>query len=254
MILEGDCLTLMPSLQSQSVDLIITDLPYGVTQNPADVPLPLDALWREWKRLLKPSSVLLLTSQLPFTADLIISNRSWFRYDLVWDKMLVSGHLNANRMPLRVHELILVFSEAAPKYFPQKSVGPKSHAKGRRSQPANRNYGSHNVIDNGELLGTSKYPTSIIAIRKPHPSVALHPTEKPVELARYLIETFSQKGDVVLDCCMGAGWSAVASRQAGRKFIGIELQHQHVETAKGRLQQECLMAGEPKAPATGEEA
>lgn len=231
----GNCLQEMPKLQEKSIDLILTDLPYGVTQNNKDVCLPLDKLWFEWKRLLKPNGVIVLTSQFPFTIDLVNSNREWFKYDLVWDKLLVSGFLNANRMPLRVHEQILVFYKKQSKYFPQKTIGSQSHSRGTKLKVANRNYGFHKEVDNGELHGNLKFPTSIIQIKKPHSSVALHPTEKPVELAEYLIKTYTAVGDQVLDCCMGAGWAAIACKKLVRNFTGIEIDQKHFEVAKRRV-------------------
>ena len=235
-IIQGDCLAVMPSLQAHSVDLVLTDLPYGVTQNPNDVVLPLSRLWAEWKRLLKPDRTVILTSQFPFTIDLIQSNRDWFKYDLIWDKILVTGHLNANRMPLRVHEHILVFYDGEPYYVPQKTMsGMKSHSKGAMKLTANRNYGKYEMTDSSMRDGLFKHPQSIVSIAKPHPSVALHPTEKPVELAEFIVKNYTREGDTILDCCAGVGWTAVAAAKLQRKAICIEINPEYIELAKERL-------------------
>ena len=234
-LINGDCLKEMPFLEERSIDLVLTDLPYGVTQNTADVCLPLDKLWLEWKCLLKPNGVVVLTSQFPFTIDLVNSNRDWFKYDLVWNKVLSSGFLNANKMPLRSHEQILVFYKTQPQFHPQKTPGQKSHTVGHTPIKQNNNYGEHERVDNSEKHGCLKFPTSIITISKPHSSVALHPTEKPVELAEYLIKTYTAVGDTVLDCCMGVGWSGIAAKKLNRNFVGIELNQSYFDTARHRL-------------------
>jgi site-specific DNA-methyltransferase (adenine-specific) len=230
----GDCLKEMPKLTAGSIDLVLTDLPYGVTQNAADICLPLDRLWVEWKRLLKPDGVVILTSQFPYTIDLILSNRNWFRYDLVWDKILSSGFLNANRMPLRVHEHILVFSEKQARYFPQKQVGPRTHSEGIHKNKGNNNYGQFTHTNNSEY-GCLKFPTSIIRTSKLTAGITVHPTEKPVELAEYLIKTYTLENDSVLDCCMGVGWSAVAAKKLNRNFTGFDINSEYVETTKKRV-------------------
>jgi len=234
-IICGDCLLEMPKLPSQSFNLVLTDLPYGVTQNKADICLPLDRLWVEWKRLLKPNGAVILTSQFPFTAVLYNSNPDWFRYDIIWDKVLISGHLNANRMPLRSHEQILVFYDKLGIYNPQKTLGQKNHSLKKTTGLANNNYGAFVHVDNSELLGCWKHPTSIVRISKPHASVALHPTEKPVELAEYLVKTYTAVGDSVLDNCCGVGWSATACKKYGRNFVGIDINPEYIKVAKQRL-------------------
>ena len=235
-----DCLRGMKEIPDNSIDLVCCDLPYGVTQNPEDKPLPLDILWGEYKRILKDEGVIVLTSQFPFTLDLILSNREWFRYDLIWDKKLVTGFLNANKRPLRVHEHILVFYKKCGVYNPQKTAGTKSHSKGKPKNSTNNNYGEFGFVDNREVLGELKHPTSIISIPKPHPSVALHRTEKPVELAEWIIKTYTNPGSVVLDNCIGCGWVAVAAKRNKRVFIGMEIRADFVEIANNRLSQEVI--------------
>jgi len=229
-----DCLQELPKLPEKSIDLILTDLPYGVTANPADKALPLDILWAEWKRLLKADGVVVLTSQFPYTIDLIQSNRAWFRYDLIWDKVIPTGHLNANVMPMRVHEHIIVFSEKKARYYPQKQVGARAHNTGVVKHYTNNDYGNHkHSVDNNYTH--LKYPQSIIRLPKANAAASLHPTEKPVALAEYLIKTFTQENDTVLDCCMGVGWTAVASKKLNRNFVGCDINTEYIIVAKQRV-------------------
>ena len=234
-IYEGDCLKLMPLIKDKSVSLIVCDLPYGVTQNKEDKVINLQDLWFEYKRIIKEDGVIVLTSQFPFTIDLINSNRKMFKYDLIWDKILSSGFLNANKMPLRSHEHILVFYNKLGTYNPQKTIGKKNHSKGKEKQNANNNYGEFGFQDNKELLGNLKHPKSIIVIQKTHPSKALHRTEKPVELSDWLIKTYSKARDLVLDNCIGSGWTAVSCKKNNRDFIGIEINKEFVNISNSRL-------------------
>ena len=179
-----------------------------------------------------------MTSQFPFTIDLINSNRSMFRYDLIWDKRLVSGFLNANRMPLRSHEHILIFYKKLGTYNPQFKKGKPLHSKGnsyRTKELKNQNYAKFNLTDDKRAGSTQKYPKSIIRIQKPHPSKSFHRTEKPVELAEWIIKTYSNEGDIVLDNCIGTGWTALACKKLNRSFIGIELRKDYVDVAKKRV-------------------
>ncbi len=232
---HGDCLELMQDIEDKSVDMILCDLPYGVTQNKEDKPLDLEILWKQYKRIVKEDGVIILTSQFPFTIDLINSNRTQFKYDLIWNKVLTSGFLNAKRMPLRIHEHILVFYDKLGTFNPQKFKGKKSHSKGSMKSDTNKNYGKYGKVDNTELLGDMKNPQSIITFQKPHPSKALHRTEKPVALFEYLIKTYSNEGNLVLDNCIGSGTTAVACKQTNRKFIGIEKEKTCVDIAERRL-------------------
>ncbi len=225
----------MKTFPAESIDLILCDLPYGVTQNPNDKPLNLKQLWKQYKRIVKVNGKIILTSQFPFTVDLINSCRDWFKYDIIWDKILTSGFLNANKMPLRVHEHILIFYQQTGTYNPQKIIGTKSHSRGSIKTDVNRNYGTFGKVDNTELLGRMKHPISIVRVMKPHPSKANHPTEKPVELAEYLIKTFSNESDLVLDNCIGTGWTAIACLNTNRRFIGIDINPSYVEIAIKRV-------------------
>ena len=231
----GDCLELMNQIEDKSVNLILCDLPYGVTQNPEDQVLDLEKLWKTYKRILKEDGKIVLTSQFPFTLDLVNSNREWFKYDLIWNKTLTSGFLNANHMPLRVHEHILIFYKTKGTYNPQKIKGKENHSRGENKITNNQNYGVHIVkgVDNGFM----KHPTSILTIPKTHPSKAKHPTEKPVELAEWVIKSYTNEGDIVLDNCIGTGWTAIASKINSRNFIGFDINKEYVSMANARIKE-----------------
>lgn len=245
-LLHGDCLELMASIPEASIDMILCDLPYQRTRNKWDVIIPFEPLWEQYRRIIKPNGAIVLFADGMFMADLMASNPSMWRYNLVWDKVLTSGFLNANKMPLRQHEEICVFYKKPPTYHPQKSKGAKSHSKGSGRDYANNNYGSFNFVDNAEAHGELKFPTSILKYQKPHPSKALHPTEKPVALCEYLIKTYTNPGDLILDNCMGSGPTGVSCVNTGRRFIGIELDPKHFETATNRITEASKLLEERK--------
>lgn len=236
-ITQGNCLDVMQDIPMASVDMILCDLPYGVTANEKDKTLDLGALWVEYRRVAKPTAAIVLTAQFPFSADLVVSNRKMFKYDIVWDKVLVSGHLNANRMPLRSHEHVLVFYDKQPTYNPQFTVGAPRHSEGNSVGKAvvHDNYGKWDRVPDTKAGDTKKHPRSIVTFQKPHPSAALHRTEKPVTLFEWLIRTYTNPGDVVLDNCIGSGTTAVACKALGRNFIGIDMDQNCVDLARGRV-------------------
>lgn len=236
-IVHGDCIEVMASIPSASVDMVLCDLPYGVTANEKEKRIDLAALWKQYLRVTKSTSAIVLTAQFPFSADLVHSQPKLFRYDLVWDKVLVSGHLNANRMPLRTHEHVLVFYDKQPTYNPQFTEGIPLHSEGFSTKPkGGMNYGRAIRPADVRAGSTQKHPRSILTFQKPHPSVALHRTEKPVALFEWLIRTYTNEGDVVLDNCIGSGTTAVACKNLKRRFIGIDNDPECVETAKRRIE------------------
>ena len=237
-LLQGDCLELMKQVPDKSIDLILCDLPYGTTQNKWDTVIPFDKLWTQYNRIIKDNGAILLFAQGKFYVNLVSSNMKMFRYDLVWDKELVSGFLNAKRMPLRRHEQVAVFYKHLPTYNPQFTQGKPLHSKGtayKEKELTNNNYGDFSTTDDNRAGSTEKYPTSIMKFQKPHPSVCVHPTEKPVALLEYLVKTYTNEGDTVLDNCMGSGSTGVACQNTNREFIGMELDEKYYKIACERL-------------------
>ena len=241
-IRQGDCLELMKNIPDKSVDMILCDLPYGTTQNKSDIIIPFDKLWNSYERIIKDNGAIVLFAQGVFYVDLVNSNRKLFRYDLIWDKVLTSGFLNAKRMPLRQHEQIAVFYKKLPKYNPQFTSGKPLHSKGKtyKDKPiVNQNYGVFHTADDSRAGSTEKYPTSILKFQKPHPSISVHRTQKSVELLEWLINTYTNEGETVLDNCMGSGSTGVACINTNRNFIGYELDEKYFEIAEKRLN-ECI--------------
>jgi site-specific DNA-methyltransferase (adenine-specific) len=227
-IYNGDCLELMKDIKSKSIPLILCDLPYGVTnksKNKWDFVIPPELLWKQYERIITDNGAILLFGQDKFTAKMMLSNEKLHRYNLIWNKVLPSGFLNANKMPLREHEDIMVFYKKPPIYNPQKVKGNPCHSKGKvvgKSNDENLNNSNYSNFTVVETEGDMKCPTSILRFTKPHPSVAIHPTEKPVELCRYLIRTYSNAGDLVLDNCCGSGSIPLAAKLENRNYIGID--------------------------------
>ena len=232
---HGDCLEIMKDIPDNSVDMVLCDLPYGTTHNKWDIIIPFDPLWEQYNRIAKDNTPVLLFAQGLFYVDVVNSNRENFRYDIVWDKILKSGFLNANVMPLRVHEQIAVFYRSKPIYNPQKIKGQPTHSKGTaifQKGVKNNNYGDYTPVEN---INDMKYPSSIISFQKPHPSKSVHPTQKPVELLEYLIRTYTNEGDTVLDNTMGSGSTGVACVNTDRNFIGIEKDDNYFSIAEKRI-------------------
>ncbi len=232
----GDCLKIMPTIKEKSIDMILCDLPYGRTHNKWDTVIPFNELWVNYERVIKDNGAIVLFADGLFMADLMLSNRKMWRYNLVWDKVLTSGFLNANKQPLRVHEEIVVFYKKSPCYNPQKVKGNKNHSKGKAKVNDNNNYNKYEFIDNTELLGEMKHPKSIVTFSKPHPSIMVHPTQKPIELLEWLIRTYTNEGDLVLDNCMGSGSTGIACKILNRNFIGIEIDQKYFNIAKKRIE------------------
>lgn len=232
-IIVGDCMKVMPTMPENSFDMILCDLPYGTTENPWDSLLPLDQLWKEYKRLIKKNGVIVLTAQTPFDKVLGASNLSMLRYEWIWMKNRATGFLNANKMPLKTHENILVFYEKLPTYNPQKTTGHKPVNRFKKHASDGSNYGKTATgIEGGGQ--TDRYPLDILYY--PSDKERLHPTQKPVALFEYLIRTYTNENDLILDNCMGSGTTAVAAASCNRNFVGIEREQKYIEIAKKRLQ------------------
>ena len=220
-LLEGDCLERMYLIEDASVDLILCDLPYGTTQNGWDSLIPLDQLWLQYKRVLKRDGAVVLTSQGSFTAKLIMSNVNGFKYKLTWVKSKPTNFLNAKKQPLRRHEDVCVFYDVQPSYNPQMSIGAP-YDKGIRKNQLSGSYGDFSQ-SHVKSEGT-RYPTDVVYFKTAESEGStVHPTQKPVALGRYLVRTYSNPGDVILDNAFGSGAFLVAAALESRKFIGIEL-------------------------------
>ena len=228
-IKQGDCLELMKDIPDRSIDMVLCDLPYGTTRNKWDGVIPLDKLWKQYERIIKDNGAIVLFSQMPFSAELVHSNLKLFKYEWIWQKDNGTGFLNAKKMPLKIHENILVFYKKLPLYNPQMRTGFKPYKckQGRHST----NYGAyeqgHITESNGE-----RYPIDIIEFKK---DSGLHPTQKPVALLEYLIKTYTNEGETVLDNCMGSGSTGVACVNTNRNFIGYELDEKYFEIAEKRI-------------------
>lgn len=240
---QGDCLEIMKNIKDKSVDMILCDLPYGVTsKNKWDTIIPYEPLWKEYKRIIKDNGAIILFGQDKFTARTMLSNEKMHRYNLIWNKVLTSGFLNAGRMPLREHEDIMVFYKKLPTYNPQFTEGKPLHGMGekfKKIKNSNNNYNDFNSCNNPSANregDTKKYPKSILTFPRKASSKMLHPTEKPVELLEYLIKTYSNENDVILDNCMGSGGTGVACLKTNRSFIGIELDKGYFNIAKERIE------------------
>lgn len=227
---NGDCLELMANIPSESVDMILCDLPYGTTRNAWDSIIPLEPLWGHYKRIIKPNGAICLFSQMPFSATLVCSQPNLFRYEWIWEKGNATGFLNANKMPMKAHENILVFYKNLPIYNPQGLVKKEvpTIRKGRNGNGSN--YGKS---DKDAVQEFENYPRDILIFKSEGKTV--HPTQKPVALLEYLIKTYTNEGETVLDSCMGSGSTGVACVNTGRKFIGIELNSNYYEIAQKRI-------------------
>lgn len=235
-IQQGDSLKLMKTIPDSSIDMILCDLPYGVTaRNKWDTAIPFESLWEQYERIIKENAAVVLFGSGMFTADLMESNRKLWKYNLIWEKTQPTGHLNAHRMPLRCHEDILVFYKKLPIYNPQKTSGhvrKVSRAAHHRTAKKTLNYGDYHFTD---YESTERFPRSILTFPKDTQKNALHPTQKPVALMEYLIKTYTNKGDTVLDNCMGGGSTGVACIHTGRNFIGYELDKDIFKAAHKRI-------------------
>lgn len=221
----------MDNIPDASIDMILADPPYGTTRNKWDSCIDIERLWDGYKRIIKENGAIVLFSQQPFTTTLIESNKKMFRYEFVWNKQSPTGFLNANRMPLRVHENIIVFYKKLPIYNPQKTKG-KPYSINRRKH--NSSYGKYEVRGGTYETG-ERFPVDILNFSNANHNDRYHPTQKPVPLLEYLIRTYTNPGEVVLDNCMGSGSTGVACVNTGRDFIGIEKDDHYFEVAKERI-------------------
>lgn len=234
---QGDCLEVMKEIKDKSIDMILCDLPYGITaRNKWDEIIPFESLWNQYERIIKPNGSIVLTCSQPFTSMLLMSNKKLFKYSLVWQKTTPTGFLNAKKMPLRTHEDILVFYKSLPTYNPQKTTGHKrkvSKAEHKINCVKTTDYGEHGLTT---YDSTERYPTSVLSFSTDKQKSALHPTQKPVALFEWLIKTYTNEGELVLDNCIGSGTTAIACINTKRNFIGFELNTTYCGVANKRIQ------------------
>ena len=230
-IYNEDCLEGMKRIADKSIDMILCDLPYGMTYNKWDTVIPLDRLWKQYKRVIKDNGAIVLTASQPFASELICSNRKLFRYEWIWEKENSTNFLNAKKNPLKKHENILVFYKKLPVYNPQMSKG-KPYTAVRKEKPSLNYYKNQKMaktVSDGE-----RYPISIIKFSRDKEK--LHPTQKPVALFEYLIRTYTNERETVLDNCMGSGTTAIACLNTNRNFIGFELDEEYWKIANERIE------------------
>jgi DNA modification methylase len=244
-LINGDCLEVMPTLPDKSIDMILCDLPYGTTACKWDVVIPFEPLWKEYKRLIKDNGAIVLFGSEPFSSLLVCSNLDWFKYEWIWNKQTGSNFASVKYQPFKEHENISVFYESRPTYNPQKikrsDYSLKCHPIGSKHLVPSTN----KPAETSGLIGKAHYmsfdgmrmPKSIIEIKQPKGRgfKSLHPTQKPVALMEYLIKTYTNEGDTVLDNCMGSGSTGVACENAKRTFIGIEKDEKYFSIAEKRI-------------------
>lgn len=233
-IIHGDCLEIMPALPDAAFDLIFCDLPYGTTRSPWDSIIPVEPLWKQYERLIKQNGAILLFAKAPFDKVLYASQPELFRYEWIWEKNKATGHLNAEHMPMQAHENILVFYKETPTYNPQMESGHKPMNFARRKNTASV-YG--NVEGCSNAGATERHPRSVLyfpVVNNDDPE-RIHPNQKPVELCEYLIKTYTNEGETVLDNCSGSASIAAACMNTNRNFIAVEKELEYVVKSRNRL-------------------
>ena len=231
-LIKGDCLELMKDIPDSSIDAIITDPPYGTTACKWDSVIPFDLMWEQLNRIIKPNGAIVLFGSEPFSSALRMSNIKNYKYDWVWDKKLSSGFLNAKRKPLLRTENIIIFN--SKNYYPIMEIRGEKREKGNKggSKKSDKVYGNH---DGYSSFNNEYYPTTILEFSNANRRNRFHPTQKPIPLMEYLIKTYTNKGETVLDFTMGSGTTGVACANLNRNFIGIELDEGYFNIAKERI-------------------
>ena len=235
---NADCFDVFPFIEDKSIDAIICDLPYGTTACKWDEVLPFDKLWEQYERIIKPNGAIILTASQPFTSALVMSNPKLFKYEWIWEKSKASNFLLAKKQPLKAHENILVFGKGSVVYYPQKTKG-KPYDKGVEKRTEIEAVGK---IGNGNLLKNKsgdRNPRSVQYFKTAENEGKLHPTLKPIALLEYLVKTYTNEGDMVLDNTMGSGTTNLACIKLNRKSIGIEKEKQYYDVAVRRASEYC---------------
>jgi adenine specific DNA methylase Mod len=231
---QGDCLEVLPLIDNESIDLIYCDLPFGTTQCTWDNIIPFDKMWQQVIRIAKHNTAIVFHAQQPFTSALIMSNPKMFKYSFVWEKSKATGFLNAKKRPLVAHEDIIVFCKGTPVYYPQMTTGEAYNKGVRKKQTDNDIYGKFEQVE--VKSEGSRYPRSVQYFKTAESEgKTFHKTEKPIELCKYIINTFSMEGQTVLDFTMGSNKSGLACEILNRKFIGVEKDVEHFTTSINRI-------------------
>ena len=234
---NGDCLELMKNIPDKSIDMILCDLPYGTTACKWDTIIPFDELWKEYNRIAKDNAAIVLFGTEPFSSYLRISNINQYRYDIIWEKERVTNFFFVKKQIAKCHEVISIFYKKQPTYNPQMQYieGKKAWKRKGGTLMKNSLYEGQDMIEKDREGSELRYPRSVQKFSM-HNNGLLHPTQKPVDLLEFLIKTYTNENDIVLDNCMGSGSTGVACMNTNRKFIGIELNQQYFEIAKNRIQ------------------
>lgn len=242
-IYQMDCLEGMKSIPDNSIDLILCDLPYGTTQCNWDSIISFEPLWEQYKRVIKENGAIVLTASQPFTTALIASNMKWFRYEWIWKKgNHITGFPNANRMPLKNHENVCVFYKKLPTYHPQGLI--PIQAKKVKKSPKMKVLGERNAtLTKSHYVRYKNFPKSVLDF--PRDSKTFHPTQKPLSLFEYIVKTYTDEGEIVLDNCMGGFTTAVACDNTNRRWIGFELQKEYCEVGLERINENRKNLGLP---------
>ena len=243
---NNDCLYVMPLIADKSVDMILADLPYGTTACKWDTIIPFEPLWEQYKRIIKDNGAIVLTASQPFTSMLVMSNLDWFRYEIIWEKDRGTNFLQATYQPLKLHENIIIFYKNTPIYNPQKEILKSKNSLSRATRAINdikRLQGGQYILEGKQKHNLDKFklPESIIYFKREignnqfKKEKIFHPTQKPVALFEYLIKTYTNEGDLVLDNCAGSGTTGVACKNLGRNYILIEKEEKYCEIARNRI-------------------
>ena len=235
-IKQGDCLELMKEIPDRSIDMILCDLPYGTTQNKWDCVIDLNQLWQQYKRIIKKNGCIALFAQCPFDKVLGCSNIKMLKYEWIIEKTKATGHLNSKKMPMKAHESVLIFYAKKPVYNPQMTEGHTPVHSYTKHTTDGSCYGKTKIGISGGG-STKRYPRDVLQFKWDTQKLALHPTQKPVALLEYLVKTYTNEGDVVLDNCIGSGSTCVAAINTGRHYIGYELEQKYFDIAEKRIKE-----------------